>query len=66
MRTGVRASALLLLATALVGCIATSPNTGLSPGRPAPAIRGIDADEKSFQLSDFRGKVVLLDFWATY
>ena len=34
--------------------------------KPAPNISGIDADGKKFQLSDYRGKVVLLDFWASY
>lgn len=64
MRTGIRAAAPLVLGVVLAGCLTT--NTGLSPGRPAPNIRGVDADEKSFQLSDYRGKVVLLDFWASY
>jgi cytochrome oxidase Cu insertion factor (SCO1/SenC/PrrC family) len=34
-------------------------------GKPAPEIAGIDADGKKFFLSDYRGKVVLLDFWAS-
>ncbi len=58
--------ALLVTGAALAGCIATSTNTGLSKGKPAHNIRGIDADGQSFQLSDYRGKVVLLDFWATF
>jgi cytochrome oxidase Cu insertion factor (SCO1/SenC/PrrC family) len=35
-------------------------------GRPSPDIEGKDVDGKAMNLSDFRGKVVLLDFWATY
>ena len=35
----------------------------LAIGRPAPAITGEDQDGKRFQLSDYRGKVVLLYFW---
>lgn len=35
-------------------------------GKPAPEIVGIDADGKQFRLSDYRGKVVLLDFWASW
>ena len=66
MRTQARRMALLLVGTALAGCVATSTNSGLSSGKPAPDIHGIDADGKSFQLSDYRGKVVLLDFWAAY
>jgi cytochrome oxidase Cu insertion factor (SCO1/SenC/PrrC family) len=37
-----------------------------SAKRAAPRIDGDDLTGKRFKLSDFRGKVVLLDFWATY
>jgi hypothetical protein len=33
-------------------------------GKPAPEIAGEDIDGKKFKLSDYRGKVVLLDFWG--
>jgi hypothetical protein len=36
----------------------------LSIGMQAPEIEGEDADSKKFKLSDYRGKVVLLDFWG--
>jgi hypothetical protein len=36
----------------------------LSVGKPAPIIEGEDADGKRFKLSDYQGKVILLDFWA--
>jgi hypothetical protein len=36
----------------------------LSVGKEAPDIEGEDQDGKRFQLSDYRGKVVLLDFWS--
>ena len=36
----------------------------LSIGRTAPEISGIDVDGRNFKLSDYRGKVVLLDFWG--
>lgn len=36
----------------------------LSVGREAPEIEGVDQDGKPFKLSDYRGKVVLLDFWS--
>jgi hypothetical protein len=36
----------------------------LSVGRTAPEISGIDVDGRTFKLSDYRGKVVLLDFWG--
>jgi hypothetical protein len=36
----------------------------LSVGKEAPDIEGEDQDGKQFKLSDYRGKVVLLDFWS--
>jgi peroxiredoxin len=33
---------------------------------PAPEIAGEDIDGKKFKLSDYRGKVVLLDFWGNW
>jgi len=36
----------------------------LSVGKNAPDIEGADEDDKPFKLSDYRGKVVLLDFWS--
>jgi hypothetical protein len=38
----------------------------LGPGRAAPEIDGEDTDGKKFKLSDYRGKVVLLDFWGNW
>lgn len=35
-----------------------------SIGAVAPEIVGVDTDAVSFKLSDYRGKVVLLDFWG--
>src|SRR5262249_10220868 len=36
----------------------------LTIGKVAPDIEGADGDGKKFKLSDYRGKVVVLDFWA--
>ena len=36
----------------------------LSVGKKAPDIEGEDQDGRRFKLSDYRGKVVLLDFWS--
>jgi cytochrome oxidase Cu insertion factor (SCO1/SenC/PrrC family) len=36
------------------------------PPKPAPALTLPDLDGKSVRLQDFRGKVVLLFFWATW
>jgi hypothetical protein len=38
----------------------------LAVGRVAPEIEGADQDGVRFKLSDYRGKVVLLDFWSEY
>lgn len=41
-------------------------NVGLNIGDKAPDFSIESPEGQSFQLSDFRGKVVLLDFWASW
>lgn len=38
----------------------------LRPGERAPAIEGADLDGREFTLADYRGRVVLLVFWASW
>jgi len=38
----------------------------LEIGKVAPDVEGQDQDGKKFKLSDYKGKVVLLDFWSQY
>lgn len=38
----------------------------LEVGRTAPEVVGSDVDGTSFKLSDYRGKVVVLDFWGRW
>ena len=38
----------------------------LAIGKIAPEIEGEDLDGKSFKLSDYRGKIVVLDFWGDW
>ena len=38
----------------------------LGIGKPSPEIRGEDIDGKPFQLSDYKGKVVVVDFWGDW
>lgn len=38
----------------------------VQPGKPAPELSGLTPDGKEAKLSDCKGKVVLLDFWATW
>jgi hypothetical protein len=35
-------------------------------GKMAPPIKGLDLNGKSLKLSDYKGKVVLLDFWGNW
>jgi hypothetical protein len=61
----------MLFCLFVVGCAAeTKPNrppvVGLNPGDRAPEISGEDIDGTHFKLSDYRGNVVLLDFWGDW
>jgi hypothetical protein len=38
----------------------------LGIGRPCPEIAGEDIDGKPFKLSDYKGKVVVVDFWGDW
>lgn len=38
----------------------------VQPGMPAPDLIGTDPNGKETKLSDLKGKVVLVDFWATW
>ena len=38
----------------------------LGIGKTAPEISGEDIDGKSMKLTDYRGKVVVLDFWGDW
>ena len=38
----------------------------LSIGKVAPDIEGQDVDGKTFKLSEYRGKVLVLDFWGDW
>ena len=58
-------AALLVAAFAATGC-GGGGQAPASTGGAAPAFSLKDLSGKTVQLSDFKGKVVLLDFWATY
>lgn len=38
----------------------------LQPGKPAPIIAKDDLDGNPFSMADLKGKVILLDFWASW
>src|SRR6476661_6100772 len=42
------------------------PNAGKMQGQPAPDFSLASLDGKTLKLSDYRGKAVLLNFWATW
>jgi cytochrome oxidase Cu insertion factor (SCO1/SenC/PrrC family) len=55
------------LAIAVAGCtFATRQDRGPPVGQAAPDIVGTDQDGREFRLSDYKGKVVLLDFWFSH
>jgi len=58
---------LLMLAALPLAAAAAEPNFVLvDPPKALPDVRFVDGDGRSRALSDFRGKFVLLNFWATW
>ncbi|MEE2825359.1 MAG: hypothetical protein VYE64_01890 [Planctomycetota bacterium] len=41
-------------------------SVAVAEGSLAPEIKGDDLDGNAFKLSDYRGKVVMLDFWGDW
>jgi thiol-disulfide isomerase/thioredoxin len=59
----------MLIGMSLVGAVAwgqASPNLEQFVGKPAPEYKMTDVNGKVWTNKDFLGKVVLLDFWATW
>ncbi len=64
---GMKLSVFLALAALLfVLGAGTAAAAGAAVGSPAPNWKLPDLHGKPVQLSDFKGKVVVLDFWATW
>jgi hypothetical protein len=63
MKAVLRAAPLALLAALAAGC---RPEIGERVGQTAPPTHGTDADGVPFDLGDYRGKVVMLDFWGNW
>jgi len=55
----------LVFAAALLA-FACSPSTAPEAPEDAPPLSGKTLDGKTVSLADFKGKVVLVDFWATW
>ncbi|HIC23782.1 MAG TPA: hypothetical protein EYO84_10170 [Planctomycetes bacterium] len=49
-----------------VAMLSPHPAEDLVVGKVAPEIEGSDVDGNIFRLSDFRGRVVLIDFWGDW
>lgn len=61
------ASAAVVLAIAFaIVWLQSSKYEPLVVGKPAPDFTLSDLNDKTYRLSDFRGKVVFLNFWATW
>lgn len=52
--------------TELTDAPGEQPPVGLDVGLTAPPVQGADVNGRPVKLADYRGKVVLLDFWATW
>ena len=69
VRTGLAGlviAALLLSAQSAIAQGKKHSPDDLAIGKLAPEIIGVDIDGTKFKLSDYRGKVVVLDFWGDW
>jgi peroxiredoxin len=74
VRTIIRLALVLLLSFVLVSCSgkpeqtvdAAGPKGASKASKAAPNFTLKDADGRNVSLSDYKGKVVLLNFWATW
>ncbi|MBC7806402.1 MAG: TlpA family protein disulfide reductase [Akkermansiaceae bacterium] len=46
--------------------VSTTPSEERALNKPAPAIQGTLTTGSPFRLSDYRGKVVMINFWGTW
>ena len=60
------ACSLLVTAVASLAADSAPPIPQLVPGAPAPDFISQDLAGQSVRISDYRGKVLVVDFWATW
>jgi hypothetical protein len=64
MTSSLRLFPLAVLGVVALGCVEQPATIPPSSSRlPAPEIKGVDSAGNELALSDYRGKVVLVDFW---
>ena len=63
---GLVMAALMLSSRSAVAQAKKHSPADLAIGKLAPEISGVDVDGRKFKLSDYRGKVVVLDFWGDW
>jgi thiol-disulfide isomerase/thioredoxin len=56
----------MLLTAALAGCSAQPPQAAAPPAPPQVTLKPADEHEYQLLLDGYRGKIVLVDFWATW
>jgi thiol-disulfide isomerase/thioredoxin len=66
MKKGIIVFLVLLLASSFVFAQNGTPPLGIEIGNKAPELVGTSNTGKELKLSDTKGKLVLLDFWASW
>ena len=54
------------IAACLVALSCSTPALSIDLGKPAPDFERVDSKDQSVKLSNYLGKVVYLDFWASW